>query len=99
MSKDAIDSLRKLILQQSAAGTTFEQLADKFTMDGNKKHGDLGIFPSGMMVKEFEQAIRSHTNGEIFTVDVPDHQWYYVPKKTASDQVTKEMTVLEVKAP
>ena len=31
LSKDAIDSLRKVILQQYVAGTTFEQLADKFT--------------------------------------------------------------------
>ena len=65
-------------------------------MDGNKKHGDLGVFSSGMMVKEFEQAIRSHANGEVFTVDIPDHHWYYVAKKTAPNQATQEMTVLEV---
>jgi len=96
LSINQIDSLRNLILKRYSAGTTFETLADDFTMDGNKKHGDLGVFSSGMMVKEFEQAIRSHTNGEVFIVDVPDHQWYYVAKKTVPDQATQEMTVLEV---
>jgi parvulin-like peptidyl-prolyl isomerase len=96
LSKNDIDSLRNLILKRYSAGTTFETLADEFTMDGNKKHGDLGFFSSGTMVKEFEQAMRSHADGEVFTVDVPDHQWFYIAKKTAANQVTQEITVLEV---
>jgi parvulin-like peptidyl-prolyl isomerase len=97
LSQVAIDSLRKLILQRYSTGTTFEQLADGFTMDGNRNHGDLGVFLPGMMVKEFEEAVHTHANGEVFTVDVPDHQWYYVVKKTAPTQVTQEMSVLQVK--
>jgi parvulin-like peptidyl-prolyl isomerase len=84
-------------LQQYSSGTTFEQLADEFTMDGNRNHGDLGFFEPGMMVKEFEEAVRAHANGEVFIIDVPERQWYYVVKKTAPTQVTQEMTVLQVK--
>lgn len=58
LSQDAIDSLRKLILHRYSAGATFEQLADEFTMDGNRNHGDIGYFVPGMMVKEFEEAVR-----------------------------------------
>ena len=96
LSSATIDSLRRLILRRYAAGTAFEQLADTFNMDGNKNHGDLGFFPGGRMVAPFEQAVRSHAYGEVFTVDVPDNQWYYVVKKTAPDQVTRVLTVLQV---
>jgi parvulin-like peptidyl-prolyl isomerase len=96
LSTATIDSLRRLILRRYAAGTAFEQLADTYNMDGNKNHGDLGIFPAGRMVAPFEQAVRSHTCGEVFTVDVPGNQWYYVVKKTAPDQVTRVLTVLQV---
>jgi parvulin-like peptidyl-prolyl isomerase len=96
LSTGTIDSLRRLILRRYAAGIAFEQLADTYNMDGNKKHGDLGFFPAGRMVAPFEQAVRSHAYGEVFTVDVPSNQWYYVVKKTAPDQVTRVLTVLQV---
>lgn len=96
LSTATIDSLRRLILRRYSAGTAFEQLADTYNMDGNKNHGDLGFFPAGRMVAPFEQAVRSHACGEVFTVDVPDNQWYYVVKKTAPDQVTRVLTVLQV---
>lgn len=81
-----IDSLRALILKQYAAGTTFEDLADKYTMDGNRKHGDVGFFQAGMMAKEFEEGVRNHAKDEVFTLDIPDKKWYYVVKKTADNQ-------------
>lgn len=81
-----IDSLRTLILKQYKAGATFEDLADKYTMDGNKKHGDAGFFQSGMMVKEFEEGVRIHAKDEVFTLDVPDKKWYYIVKKTAENE-------------
>lgn len=96
MSKNAIDSLRELILHRYSAGESFDKLADDFTMDGNKNHGDLGYFVPGMMVKEFEAAVRSHAAGEVFTVNVPANRWYYVVKKTMVDRVTREITVLGI---
>jgi hypothetical protein len=52
-----------------------------------------------MMVKEFEISVKQHGMGDIFTVDVPSNQWYYVVKKTYEDKNTKEMTILKVMNP
>ena len=86
LTHSQIDSLRTLILKQYAAGTSFEDLADKYTMDGNQKHGDAGFFQAGMMVKEFEEGVRNHAKDEVFILDVPEKKWYYVVKKTADNQ-------------
>lgn len=93
----AIDSIRALIMKRYARGVAFAKLADEYTMDHNPRHGDLGFFDPGSMVKEFGQAVRDHAKGEVFLVDVPSNKWYYVVKKTAADRVTREMTVLQVK--
>lgn len=98
LSRQAIDSIRSLILKRYAPHVSFEDHADEYTMDGNPNHGDIGLFfEPGMMVKEFEEGVRSHAKGDIFTVDVPGNQWYYVVKKTADDRITRVMTVLEIK--
>ena len=98
LSQQTIDSIRSLIQKRYSAGVSFEDLADEYTMDGNQNHGDIGLFfTPGMMVKEFEDGVRGHAKGDIFTVDVPGNQWYYVVKKTADDRVTIVMTVLEIK--
>lgn len=91
-----IDSLKKLITQKaSAAGASFEQLSDQYTMDGNTTHGDTGwFFGEEMMPKEFQEAVSKHKLGEIFFVDVPEKQWHYIVKKTYDDQITKDIKVL-----
>jgi PPIC-type PPIASE domain len=90
-----IDSLRKLIMQKAAAGASFEQLSDQFTMDGNNTHGDTGwFFGPEMLPKEFQDAVQNHKTGDIFPVDVSEKQWHYIVKKTYDDQDKKEMTVL-----
>jgi hypothetical protein len=91
-----IDSLRTVILKKYAEGIPFDTLSDQYTMDGNPNHGDI-TFVTGMMVKKFEDQIRLHAMGEIFTVDVPENSWYYVAKKTADNQVVNVVvTVLEM---
>jgi len=94
LSPTEIDSLKKLILQKSS-GTSFDQLSDQYTMDGNTTHGDTGwFFGEEMMPKEFQEAVANHKTGDIFFVDVSDRQWHYIVKKTYDDQLKKDMTVL-----
>jgi len=91
-----IDNLKKEIVQKANAGTSFEQLSDKYTMDGNKTHGDTGwFFGPETMPKEFQDAVASHKKDEIFFVDVADKQWHYIVKKTYEDNAKKEITVLK----
>ena len=95
LSPTQIDSVRKLIQQKYAAGASFEQLSDQFTMDGNNTHGDTGwFFGEEMMPKEFQEAVKNHKKGDVFFVDVTDKQWHYIVKKTFDDDDKKEMTVL-----
>jgi hypothetical protein len=49
-------------------------------------------------VPEFEKALKKHKVPEVFTVDIPDRDWYYVVKKTFDSRVSKRLTVLRVKA-
>ena len=94
-SKREIDSLRKLIVQKASAGESFEALSDKYTMDGNKTHGDTDWFFGEYMVsKEFQDAVQKHKPGEIFFLDIPETQGYYVIKKTYNDRVKKDIIVL-----
>lgn len=44
LSTTEVDSLRKIIVQKANAGTSFDQLSDQYTMDGNTTHGDTGWF-------------------------------------------------------
>ena len=90
-----IDSIKALVLKKYAAGANFEQLSDQFTMDGNTTHGDTGwFFGEEMMPKEFQEAVKGHKIGDIFSVDVSEKQWHYIVKKTYEDDDKKDITVL-----
>jgi parvulin-like peptidyl-prolyl isomerase len=95
LSLESIDSIRKEIISKYKKGVSFEALAEQYTMDGNTA-GDTGYFGENMMVAEFEDAIRQHKRGDVFTVDIPSHNWYHVVKKTYADQVYKGIKVLVI---
>jgi parvulin-like peptidyl-prolyl isomerase len=95
LSNSEIDSLKKLILQKHSQGTSFEQLSDQYTMDGNTTHGDTDwFFGEYMFPKEFQDAVASHKLGEVFFVDVSEKQWHYIVKKTHEDRMKKDVVVL-----
>ena len=95
LSMTEVDSLRKIVVQKASAGTSFDQLSDLYTMDGNTTHGDTGwFFGIEMMPKEFQDAVAKHKTGEIFFVDVSEKQWHYIVKKTYDDREKKDITVL-----
>ena len=95
LSTTEVDSLKKIITQKANAGSSFDQLSDQYTMDGNNTHGDTGwFFGIEMMPKEFQEAVKNHKTGEIFYVDVADKQWHYIVKKTYDDRIQKDITVL-----
>jgi parvulin-like peptidyl-prolyl isomerase len=90
-----VDSLKKIILDKYAKGTSWDKLSDEYTMDGNSTHGDTGwFFGEEMMPKEFQDAVANHKLGDVFNVDVSDKQWHYIVKKTFDDDDRKDITVL-----
>lgn len=97
LSVEEINKLRPQIIEQYKKGTAFSELAKKHTMDGNVS-GELNWFTEGTMFLEFENAIRTHKKGEIYTVDIPTEKWYYVALKTFDDKEVTEITMLKVKS-
>ena len=96
LSNSEVDSLKKLIVQKaSAPGANWNQLSDKYTMDGNNTHGDTDWFFGELMFpKEVQDAVAAHKKDDIFFVDVSDKQWHYIIKKTYDDAIKKDITVL-----
>jgi parvulin-like peptidyl-prolyl isomerase len=95
LSNSEVDSLKKIIVAKANAGSSFEQLSDQYTMDGNTTKGDTGwFFGPEMMPKEFEEAVKNHKKGELFFVDVSTQNWHYIVKKTYDDQIKKDITIL-----
>lgn len=91
-----IEKLRSKIISQFKEGIAFSDLAKEYTMDGNLS-GDLNWFTEGMMVPEFEEAIKMYKKDEIFTVDIPFRNWYYVTLKTYEDKLISKITMLSIK--
>lgn len=96
MSKIEIDSLRTIIINKYKNGSDFSDLAKEYTMDGNPT-GDLVWFYKGMMVEEFEAAVKPKLKGDIFTVDVESKKWYYVVLKTHSNIITSITEAIGIK--
>ena len=96
LSAKEVDSLSKIIVQKLNAGESFETLSDQYTMDGNTTKGDLGWFYGENQVpKELQEAVAKHKKGEVFFLDIPERQWYYIIKKTYEDDLKKEIVVLK----
>jgi parvulin-like peptidyl-prolyl isomerase len=92
-----IEKLRTEILEEYKNGISFSNLANKYTMDSSKD-GDLGWFAEGMMVPDFEKAVKNHKQNDIFKVDIANEKWYYIVLKTFNDKPIREFTVLKIKS-
>jgi hypothetical protein len=88
LSLTQIDSIRTVILAKYKSGDSFESLVKAYTMDSNPT-GDLDWFSKGMMVEQFDMAVRDRKKDEIFPVDVVDKKWYYIVLKTHANKVGK----------
>ncbi|MBT30093.1 MAG: hypothetical protein CMO01_10575 [Thalassobius sp.] len=91
-----IDSLRDLVIKQLSNGVPFSELHKKYNMDRNPSNGDLGWFKEGDMVSEFENAVRDHKVDEVFKIDIPENQWYYVTLKTFENKKTRTLTTIKL---
>lgn len=97
-----ISTLRNHIISKFKQGVPFENLAKRYSKDMNaKRGGDSGWFAKGEMVDEFEnQVINGHFKvGDIFTIDVPSKNSYYVVLKTYDKKMIEEIKVLKIVEP
>lgn len=96
LSLKEIEKSRTKIIEEYKRGSAFAVLAKKYTMDSSPD-GDLGWFSEGMMVPDFENAVKNHNLNEIFKIDVVDKKWYYIVLKTFEDKQLEELTILKIK--
>lgn len=101
-SIEEINILRKNIIAKFRDGFRFEDLAKHYSMDASaKRGGDLGWVTEGDLHPDFEAAVLSSPSevNDIFTVDIPKQQWYYVILKTEDTKYIEEIKVLKVTEP
>lgn len=96
LSLKEINKLRSKILEEYARQKDFTSLFRKYNMDGRQTDGDLGWFITGTMVPEFEDAVKTHKENDIFKVDVPSRKWYYIVLKSFDNIEIKRFTLLKI---
>ena len=89
-----INEIRNEIITKYNKGISFEELNSKFSSYKEEVSTDLGWFIDGQMEKNFEDAIKKHKKDEIFTIDIPEKNWYYVVLKTHDETETKKIDFL-----
>jgi parvulin-like peptidyl-prolyl isomerase len=97
-----INELRDKIIAQYHSGAPFDFLAKQYSMDSNaNKGGDLGWFMKGEMHPDFESAVLNteYQVNDIFTIDIPSKNWYYVVIKTHEPKAILEIEVLKIVEP
>lgn len=80
------------ILNKVLKGENFEDLAFKFSEDpgSREKKGDLDWFREGLMVKEFEDAVKSLKDNEIKKTLVKSQFGYHIIKRTGARSIEEE---------
>lgn len=97
LSYPDIENKRQSIINQYKSGIPFADLANQFSMDQNaKRGGDLGWITHGEVVEEFENAIINQNEiNSIYTIDIPERNWYYVILQTYAPKMIEEIKVLK----
>jgi parvulin-like peptidyl-prolyl isomerase len=83
------DSIRKKAqgIRAQVTAANFAELAKKYSQDNTaQKGGDLGLFPRGMMVKPFGDALAALKPGEISPL-VETQYGYHIVQRSTWDQV------------
>ncbi len=90
--------LQQRIIAQYKEGYRFKDLANRYSMDASaKRGGDLGWFTKGSTSTELQDAILGKTNGQdIFTLNFPEKNAYYVVVRTHPTKFIEEIKVLQV---
>jgi uncharacterized protein (DUF433 family) len=86
-----IDSIRNNIIKEYKAGKLFSELLKEYSTN-DYITGDFGWFEKGMILSDFYEAAINKTKGDIFTVDSPSMNWYFVSVKTY-DNIELPMTI------
>ena len=98
-SLEEIEKIRATAIQRYKQGYKFKDLARLYSMDQSAKTGgDLGWLTEGDLNPKFESKIINHQK-DIFTLDMPNQNGYYVVLKTEDEKLIEEIKVLRLTEP
>jgi hypothetical protein len=97
-SVSEMKQLQSKIISKYNEGFRFKDLAKMYSMDANaNRGGDLGWFTKGKSNTELEDTIINENGGQdIFTLEFPDKEAYYVVLRTYPTKFIEEIKVLQV---
>ncbi|MGJ8594104.1 MAG: peptidylprolyl isomerase [Aquaticitalea sp.] len=97
-SDSDMKALQNKIVSKYNNGFRIKDLAKMYSMDANaNRGGDLGWFTQGKSTTELEETIINENGGkDIFTLEFPDKQAYYVVVRTQPTKFIEEIKVLQV---
>jgi parvulin-like peptidyl-prolyl isomerase len=99
---ESINTLRETLINSYKKGTPFSTLANQYSMDDNaQRGGDTGWFTKDSAYTDLEKAVLSnpHALEDIFTIDVPAKNKYYVAIQTHEPKEILEIKVLRIVEP
>ncbi|GAA4302137.1 peptidylprolyl isomerase [Aestuariibaculum suncheonense] len=99
LSESDIINLRSEIIKKYNNGIPFSYLAKQYSMDDYaKKGGDLGWFTEGKMPMIFETEVINGGHGleDIFSIDIPENNAYYLVLQTHEPKHIAEIKVLKI---
>lgn len=89
-----IDYIKRLLDDKAS----FESVAHQYSMDRNSRRGgDSGWFKKAETHPVFYDAVANDNRyaNEVFEVNIPENNWYYLVKKTFSPKPIREILVLK----
>ncbi len=100
--KKALEAIKKVKKELNKKGVTFEQIAGKHS-DCPDSGGDLGVFPRGQMVQEFEDVVFSMKPGQMSDIFLTSFGYHIVklyekipirivPLDEVKDKIVEELT-------
>ena len=97
-SVEEMKQQQRNIVSKYNEGFRFKDLAKMYSMDANaNRGGDLGWFTKDKSTTELQDSILNENNGQdIFTLDFPDKNAYYVVVRTHPTKYIEEIKVLQV---
>ncbi|MBO6606371.1 peptidylprolyl isomerase [Psychroserpens sp.] len=102
ISKSEINAIRSKVISKYNEGYMFKDLARQYSMDNSAKQGgDIGWFTEGDLHPEFERQIidGNYRADDIFTIDVPETNSFYVALMTYDKRLIEEAKVLKITEP
>ncbi len=92
-----INEKRAEVLQMHKKGISSDDLVRQFTMDTNiKPGGNFGWINENDVDSTFVSEIKKHKKGDIFIINIPEKNWYYVVFKLYDDQKKYLIQYIEI---